>query len=167
LTLHNFSDSATAFQIQSSGGSTLLAADTADMQLTVEKLVVNTSLTVQTLVVGSSLTVNGHIITGGSTPNPTAAVAAGSGATVGVVGNDDAGTITITTGTAATAGTLADIGFAASYSGIPHVVLTPVGGISAGLQYNVVSQTTNGFSVGSNNAPADSTTYTYNYQVLQ
>jgi hypothetical protein len=167
LTLHNFSDSATAFQIQSSGGSTLLAADTADMQLTVEKLVVNTSLTVQTLVVGSSLTVNGHIITGGSTPNPTAAVAAGSGATVGVVGNDDAGTITITTGTGATAGTLADIGFAASYSGIPHVVLTPVGGISAGLQYNVVSQTTNGFSVGSNNAPADSTTYTYNYQVLQ
>ena len=152
----NNSNSTTAFQIQNIAGTSLLTVDTT-----------NAKITVTTLVVSTSLTLNGHFITGGTVPGISAGAGAGTGPIASVSGNDQAGTITVTTGISPGIGTLATITFVTAYESAPRVLLTPVGNVSASLQYNVGSSSINTFTLNSNNAPLATTTYIYNYWVAQ
>lgn len=147
-------DSTQAFQVANSLGSALLTADTADMAI----------------VIDGNLEVNGHFITGGNTPTIAAGSAACSSPTVNVSGNDTSGTITITTGTGCSgSGTLATISFANAFGASPHVALTPGGANSLGLgaYSNDGTVSTTGFTIGTDNTPANSTTYQWNYWVTQ
>lgn len=154
----NISDSTTAFQIQTSAGTAFFTADST-----------NSKVTVTNLVITASLTVNGHIISGNSSGTTT--VAAGSAAcsspTVSIAGNDTAGVITVTTGTACAAGgTLATVSFANSYTSAPPVVITPQDSTSAALQ-TYATQGTATFVLGTNTTATATTTYKYNYLVVQ
>jgi hypothetical protein len=149
-------DSATAFQIQNSSGTALLVADTTTMTLTVQALAINTTLTL-----------NGHLITTGTAPGIVAGVAACTGPTVGLTGNDVAGLITITTGTGcATAGALATITFSSAYGAAPHVLLAPKSAASAGLLIYQTSAT-NQFVLNTSNVAANTTTYTFDYLIAE
>jgi hypothetical protein len=142
-----------AFQIQNTSGTSLLAVNTATM----------------TLTVSGTLALSGHLVTGNTSgiTTITAGPAACSAPTVSLTGNDTAGTITVTSGTGCTApGTLATLTFAAAYGTAPHITLTPGNAMAAGLQYyRGVSTTT--FSINTAITPTGSTTYVYDYQVMQ
>jgi hypothetical protein len=115
----------------------------------------------------SNITVAGHIISSGATPTITAGSGAGTSPTVSISGNDITGTISITTGTSPAASTLATITFSTAYGTAPNVLLTPVGSVSASIQYNLGSSSTTNFTLNTGTAPAASTTYTYKYFVIQ
>jgi hypothetical protein len=160
------SNSTTAFQIQNSSGTALLTADTTNMKLTVQALVVNLSLTV-----------NGHIISGNSSGGTTGAGLTGAcsapGAAPTVTGNDTAGLISYTTansGTCAGApGTLLQLNFANSYGAAPSVVITPASASSAALQSYVdpANVSTASFKVNINQNASPNTTYKFYYHVIQ
>jgi len=84
------------------------------------------AFSIQSLTVEQNLTVNRHIDAGGGTPGLSRGAAVGSGGTATISGTDTAGTVTINVGGGASAGVLATINFANSFSGTPHVVITPV-----------------------------------------
>ncbi len=107
-----------------------------------------------------------HIDTGGGLPSVSSGTAVGSGGTVSISGNDISGTITINTGGSPPAGVLASISFVNAYNRAPSVQITPIGSSTAALFY-YATRTTNGFSVGTINAPAASTTYTFDYFVSE
>jgi cytoskeletal protein CcmA (bactofilin family)/phage shock protein PspC (stress-responsive transcriptional regulator) len=123
------------------------------------------SLSVRSAVAVTNLTVNGHIITGGTNLSAVAEAASGGGS-VQVAGNDSTGTITITTGGAPFAGTLAKINFRSPYGAVPTVIITPIGAASAKLQYYTI-KSGDFFTIESASAPAASTTYTFDYFVAQ
>lgn len=152
-------NSTTTFQIQDSTGTALLVADTTNMKVTV-----------QNLVVTADLTVNGHIVSGGSAPTIAAGTAACTTPTVSIAGTDTAGIITVTTGTGCAAtGKLAAITFATAFGAAPKVTLTPALAASATLQSYIDSATiaTTAFDLNTGTAPADATTYKWFYQVIQ
>jgi hypothetical protein len=134
----------------------LLSADTKNLIITVQSLIINVKLTV-----------DGHIITGGSAPGIAVGANAGTGASVSITGNDEAGTMTVTTGTGSASGTLATITFASAYGATPNIELTPVGNTSATIEYSVGTVNSNNFTLGTANAPADGNTYNYAYHVEQ
>ncbi len=107
-----------------------------------------------------------HIDTGGSLPSISSGTAVGAGGTVSVSGNDIAGTVTINTGGSPPAGFFATINFVAAYNSTPNVQITPVGSSGAGLNY-YVTRDTNGFRIGTTNAPSSGTTYTFDYFVTE
>lgn len=107
-----------------------------------------------------------HIDTGGGVPTISSGTAVGSGGTVSISGNDVAGTITINTGGSPPAGILANISFVNAYNSTPNIQITPIGSSTAALFY-YATRTTNGFSVGTINAPAASTTYTFDYFIVE
>jgi hypothetical protein len=152
----NAADSTTAFQIQNAAGTPLLIANTTSMVLTVSALAVT-----------GTLTLNGHIITAGSVPTIAAGAAACTTPTVSIAGNDIVGHITVTTGTGCGAGgQLATITFNAIYSATPRILLTPGSAQSANLLAYQTSAT-NQFILNATNAPANTTTYTFDYLVAQ
>jgi hypothetical protein len=157
------SQSANLQEWQSSTG-TVLASIGASGDLAVVNATVNGTLTVN----GNS-TFNGHIITGNSSGSTTVAAGAGAGAgaTASVTGNDTSGKITITTGTGSASGLLGTVTFAQSFGTAPNIMLTPANGNGSSIQYFVGSSNTTSFTINANNAPADSTTYTYYYHVMQ
>lgn len=125
------------------------------------------NLTVVAASFSGTVTFNGHIITGGSTPGITAGAAACTSPTVGVAGNDQAGTITITTGTGCSVnGVLATIGFVSSYTSSPRVVLTAGNAAAASLPIYRTAGVTQ-FAVATPGVPSSSTTYIYDYLVHQ
>jgi hypothetical protein len=155
----NSSNSTTAFQIQDSSGASLLTADTT-----------TDTITVQALVVTTNLTVNGHVITGGSTPGIAAGAASCTSPTVSIAGNDTAGVITVTTGTAcASSGKLATVTFASAFGAAPRVNITPASAGSVGLGAYIDNSTisTTAFDLDVTGTPADSTTYVWNYFTFQ
>ena len=159
LTLKNTVDSTTAFQVQNSAGTPLFTADTSNM-----------TVTVQSLVVSANLTVNGHIIGGGSTPGIAAGTAACTSPTVSVAGTDTSGLITVTTGSGcAASGKLATLTFATAFGSAPRVTLTPGGANAAGLVTYVDSATisTTAFDLDTTATPGSTTTYKWYYQVIQ
>lgn len=152
-------DSTTAFEVQNASGTPLLTADTTDMVLTV-----------QALAVSATLTINGHIVSGGSTPGITAGAAACTAPSLSVSGTDTSGTITVTTGTGcATNGTLGTVTFTGPFGSAPHVSLTPGGSnsLTLGAYVDDSSITGNSFAIGTNTTPNSSTTYKWNYLVIQ
>jgi Carbohydrate binding domain len=153
-------DSTQAFQIENSQAVPLFTADTADSLVTIN----------------GGLVVDGHIITEGSTPGIAADAAessCGSDGTpsVTVTGDDTAGTITVVTGSGGTctAGDLATIAFSSAYGAAPDVTLTPESATSGALIPYVdgSSLSAGSFAVGASNTPAPSTTYSWNYLVVQ
>lgn len=152
-------NSASAFQIQNNLGASVLTADTSSMTVTVQKLVIT-----------ADLTVNGHLISGGSTPGIAAGPAACTSPTVSVSGNDTAGTITVTTGTGCGAtGKLATITFAGAFGSTPRVNLTPAGATAVALAAYVDNATvsTSTFDLDSTASASNTTTYIWNYLVVQ
>ncbi|MCA9333195.1 hypothetical protein KDA00_04985, partial [Candidatus Saccharibacteria bacterium] len=129
-------------------------------------------LYVKNAFVDGDLLIKGHITAlnpNGDTTTVVAGAGAGTGASATVTGSDVAGYVVVNTGTGSGTGTLATVTFANAHgSGIygPSIVLTPKNGNGATIQYfaSTSSQTT--FTIDSNNAPTDSTTYEYYYHVI-
>lgn len=107
-----------------------------------------------------------HIDTGGGLPAISSGTAVGGGGTVSISGNDIAGTITINTGGGPPAGIFANVSFVNAYNSTPNVQITPIGSSTAALSY-YATRTTNGFSIGTINAPSASTTYIFDYFITE
>jgi cytoskeletal protein CcmA (bactofilin family) len=110
------------------------------------------AFTVQSLEVEQNLTINRHIDAGGGTPGLSQGSAIGSAGTATISGTDTAGTVTINIGSGASAGILATINFANTFSGTPHVVITPVAAqgsptISGGHTFYLSSRTSTAFTI--------------------
>ena len=132
----------------------------------------NLSVTGDTTV--ANLTVNGKIITAGATPTVVlgANTVVGQNGTVSIEGNDTAGTITYTSGTKnmptydLSSGAQATVTFSSAYGAVPRIALTAKNQGSASVKY-YVDTTTNGFVVHFLDAPTASTTFTFDYLIIQ
>jgi len=116
---------------------------------------------------------NAHITTGGTTPTYNLEAAAGStdstavkGATAAVSGNDNSGTVSVSTGDNSTTGKLITVTFAKPFDKAPQVVLTATNGQTAAIRYYVQSTAT-GFTIYVIDGPAASTPLQFNYFVIQ
>lgn len=104
----------------------------------------------------------------GTVGTGTVGAAAGTGASRTVTGDGDKGTISVTTGTGATTGTLITMTFSTRRAA-PIVVLTPTNAAAAGAaaKMYVSSTTTTGFVVSvATSGLTDSTAHTWNYQII-
>ncbi|WP_165358804.1 right-handed parallel beta-helix repeat-containing protein [Spirosoma sordidisoli] len=98
----------------------------------------------------------------GAAPTVAAGAGAGTGPTVSIVGTATAGIITVVTGSAPGAGTLATLTFPTAYvTNAPIVVVSGAQGTS--LPAFTTSESTTGFSVATTTAPSGSTTYRFSY----
>lgn len=122
---------------------------------------------IQTLQVTGDITLSRHIDAAGPTPGVSGGGALGSGGTVTISGTDTAGTVTVNVGSGAASGVLASVSFANSFSGTPHVVITPVAGQGASIitgtqKFYLSSRTTSGFSIATSGAlPAGSISFDF------
>jgi fibronectin-binding autotransporter adhesin len=153
----NATNSTTAFVIQNQSGAALLTADTTDMILTVQALVVNVTLTV-----------DGHIITGNSSGTTTAAVNANAGTggspSCTLSGNDTGGQIILTDGTSGWAvGTQCTITFANTFGSAPHPVISNATNVNTAAIVPYVNSTTTRFTINFVNADTAQHTYVWNY----
>ncbi|HET6863584.1 MAG TPA: hypothetical protein VFH37_00040 [Candidatus Saccharimonadales bacterium] len=144
-TLNLRKDLAVAGVTQLQNALTVNNSATVSGNLTVGGTLSVNTFSARSLTSVTSLTVGGHIITGGPTPGVSRGGATGSNGTVGISGNDTAGSISINIGAGAPSGTLANVSFSSRYGNIPHVVITPVG---VGANFYVLNLSTTGFSVG-------------------
>lgn len=115
----------------------------------------------------ANIVVNGHIITGGGAPNYSVGASAGVGAQVVIDGNDTAGTITVTTGSNANAGSLADLVFSHAYGKAPKVLITGQDDASVNARVYPSGKSSNGFSLGTSQTLAPNTTYSFDYFIVQ
>ena len=113
-----------------------------------------------------SITLAGHVATTGEQPIVTASVGAGTGSTVSVDGNDQSGTVSLSSGIGSQAGSLVRLQFHQPYAKAPRIILTPANDKAATLQYYYNSDT-QAFEIKSNTAPTDSTPYVYAYWISQ
>ncbi|HEY5668130.1 MAG TPA: polymer-forming cytoskeletal protein [Candidatus Saccharimonadales bacterium] len=122
-------------------------------------------------VATSALQLNGdlilthHITAGGPVPGLSRGAALGNGGTASVSGSDTAGSITINIGSLPAAGCFATISFTSRFTTVPHVSVTPIGSGAAGLQY-YINRSTSDFSVCTINPAAASTTFGFDYIIL-
>jgi hypothetical protein len=83
-----------------------------------------------------------------------------------LIGADQAGLVTLTTGTGTlTAGPLAVVTFAHPWAAAPFVVLEEQDSVTRAIQLYATS-TVNGFTIGGVNPAAASTTYHFAYHVI-
>jgi hypothetical protein len=127
------------------------------------------SVSVRDLTVSSQLNINGHLNVGGSNPSASAVSGVSTGATVS--GNDSAGTVSVTVapGSGAAGGAqLVTVNFRNGFPVVPIVNITPVGRASA-IIMPFVNASANGFTISAAVLPATatSTTYNFNYWVVQ
>ncbi|HEX7259444.1 MAG TPA: hypothetical protein VF272_00755, partial [Candidatus Saccharimonadia bacterium] len=120
-------------------------------------------LTTGNLIANGNLTVNGHLSLMGGAVTATAGPGAGGGS-VQVFGNDVTGTVVITVGGGPVAGQMAIINFKKAYSGVPHVLLTPIGQNAGSLQW-YATRAASFFSIDTASAPAAGTEYAFDYFV--
>jgi hypothetical protein len=156
-------DSASFASLNVSGATTL-----ANLTVT-GNAVIQGELVVTTVHVTNRLTVEGHIVTGNSSGSTTVhAQAASCGGIATLEGNDTAGTITIHTGAGGCApGALATANFATNFDTGPRVILTPANAASASVGYYTGTVNNTSFTIDAAIAPSASTTYVYNYHVMQ
>lgn len=112
------------------------------------------------------LVLSGHVNTSGGTPTRTNGTALGSGGTVSVSGNDIAGTVTINTGGSAPAGFFVRINFVTPYSSTPAVIISPSNSNAGSLDY-YTQRDSSGFRIGTSTNPPDSTTFIFDYFVIE
>ncbi len=122
-------------------------------------------LNVGGLQLTGDLQINRHITLGGAVPGRSNGTALGGGGTASVSGSDTAGTITINTGSGPPAGCFVTINFAQKFNATPHVIVSPDNSSAGTLQWYANHGTTS-FSVCTNNAPAASTTYVFDYIII-
>jgi hypothetical protein len=120
------------------------------------ELVAN-SIATGALTLNGDLKLTHHITAGGTIPAIERGAAVGGGGTVSLSGSDTSGSIAINTGSAPPAGCFATITFSEKFSNTPHVVITPVGSSTAGLDYYVTRSTTSFLICALNSAPAGQT----------
>ncbi len=128
--------------------------------------VFNGTVSVTGLIEVQTIKVNGHIVTAGDTPEVLAAVTAGIGAAVSIMGNDTAGTITIVAGTGAAPGELVHVAFTTDFGIAPKVMLTAGNADSSGVR-TYRSTSTTGFSVHSLDVLTPGVVYSFDYFVVE
>jgi len=115
------------------------------------------------LVSDTTLTVGGHIITRGNAPSMVRGAALRDTDTVSNSGNDASGTVAVNIGAGSIGvGCLATLTFAARYSNIPHVVVTPIGPASD----VYIFRSTSGFTICTA-SPLSYGGYAFDYIVVQ
>lgn len=124
------------------------------------------TLSVTSLQVKNDFTLSKHIVTSGSTPGRGVGTAVGSGGSASVSGTDTAGTVNINTGGSPPAGLFVTISFTQRFAATPRVVITPIGSTAASLQY-YVNRDSNGFSIGTANAPPAGSSFAFDYITIQ
>lgn len=124
------------------------------------------SVTISSLRLSGDLEFGGHLIPTGAVPTIKPDVAA-SGGSATIVGNDTAGTITITTGGGiGVIGEMAIVTFRSPYSGTPKVQLTPVSASASKLDY-FVTRSSGFFTIEATSIPATGSSYVFDYLVTQ
>lgn len=122
---------------------------------------------IESLEVNQDLILRRHIDAGGPTPGVSSGGAVGSGGTVTISGTDTAGTVTVNVGAGAAAGVLATVNFANSFTGTPHVVITPIAAqgsaiITGTQKFYLSSRSTTSFSIAvSGGLPSGSVSFDY------
>ncbi len=136
---------------------------TGSTQLTTLKVIGITEL--------ADLRVN-RIISKGSAPTVVlGATTTGNGSSYTVEGNDTAGSITVTTGTSTvpnplSAGEQAELTFVTPFTTAPRITLTPTTEASANIKY-YITKTGASFKLFFTTTPDPSSTYSFDYQVIQ
>jgi hypothetical protein len=127
------------------GGTAAFGGPVTAGQITVSRLVISGN---------GTLDIPNHLSFSGPTPSRSILDAGvmGAGGTVNVNGSDTTGTINVNTGTGPVAGCFAKISFALPFSNMPHVLVTPFGQATAGLNWYVLKTKTS-FTVCTTNAP--------------
>lgn len=119
--------------------------------------------------VGLEVAAGGHLRSSGTSPTAVVDANAGTGATASVSNASDvAGLLELVTGTTAASGSQVEVQFDVAYSIAPRVQLTPRnsdGAIQGANMY--ITSTTTGFTVNAVVALADSTTYQWDYFVME
>lgn len=123
------------------------------------------TLSVESLQLSGDLTINRHIDAGGPTPTGVNGGALGSGGTASVGGTDTAGTIAVNTGGSPLPGCFITLTFSKSFNAQPHIVVTPIGGSAASLNY-YVNRVANGFSLCTANAAPAGANFAFDYIVI-
>ena len=132
---------------------------------TLEGLTVTGAATIGTLTVG-------RIVSAGTAPSAVLGASTGTNAVVTIDGNDVAGTVAYTSGTPAlpqhplAAGEQVSVTFDTAYSQAPRVALTPKNAAAGAISYYIQSSTT-GFVIHFIDSPTASTTYLYDYIIVQ
>jgi cytoskeletal protein CcmA (bactofilin family) len=157
-------------QLSVSGNTTLQGTLTVQKGLTVTGSASFGSLSASqinaaSLQLSGDFVVSRHINVSGGTPGRSGGSALGSGGTASVSGTDTAGTVTINTGGGPPAGCFITINFVNRYNSTPHAIISPSNSNSANLNY-YANRSTTSFSVCTANAPAASTTYLFDYIVI-
>lgn len=124
------------------------------------------AITVNALQLNGNLTLTRHFAVGGATPGRTAGSALGGGGTVAVSGSDTAGSININTGTGPAAGCFVTVNFNTKYNSTPYVLITPIGSSAASIDY-YVNRTTANFSVCAVSTPPSTSSFGFDYFVLE
>ncbi len=125
------------------------------------------TLTVVTIKTGN-IEIDGHIITRGAVPTSQVLAAAGTSALVDVDGNDTAGTISITTGSAGVAaGDLSKINFSKIFTKTPKVLLTGQDDNSINARIYPKAKSVNDFMMSTSQSLAPNTTYTFDYFIVE
>jgi hypothetical protein len=106
-----------------------------------------------------------HISFPGSSPSRTIdSGVLGNGGSTSLNGSDTAGTVNINTGNNTSPGCFVQIKFNQPFTNQPHVIISPVGAVSAQTQY-YTTRTTTSFSICTANAAPANQTLTYDYFV--
>lgn len=122
-------------------------------------------LTVTSLQLNGDLLLNHHLTAGGANPSRSNGSALGSGGTSSVSGSDTSGSISINTGSGASAGCFITVSFASRFNSTPRVLLTPVGSGAASINY-YVNRSTSSFSVCAANTPPSNSSFAFDYFIL-
>jgi hypothetical protein len=115
-----------------------------------------------------SLATFNRITGSGTAPTVTALAALGTGGTITVVGNDMAGTITVTPGTSPSGGSFIRLTYATAYTtGIARVQITAASANAASVMNRVLiqNQDSNLFELSDSGSGLTAGTYVWNYLV--
>ncbi|HZP55813.1 MAG TPA: polymer-forming cytoskeletal protein [Candidatus Saccharimonadales bacterium] len=123
-------------------------------------------LTISSLQLNSDLAVSHHIVTSGNAPSKSDGSNLGSGGTVSMSGTDTAGTVTINTGGGPSSGCFVSVNFGHSFSTTPRVIISPANSSAAGLDY-YTNRSANSFSICTTSTPTASSTFVFDYIVIQ
>ncbi len=122
-------------------------------------------INIGSLQISNDLNFGRHLDAGGTTPGSSTGSAVGGGGTTSVSGTDTAGTLTVNTGGSPVAGCFATINFTQSFSGTPHITITPVGSAAGGLNYYINRNSTN-FSICTTNAAPSGASFSFDWLAI-
>jgi cytoskeletal protein CcmA (bactofilin family) len=157
-------------QLTVSGNTTLQGTLTVQKGLSVSGpvsfgLISAATINATNLQLNGDFIVNRHISVNGGTPGRSGGTALGAGGTASISGTDTAGTVTINTGGGPPAGCFATINFTQRFNVTPHVIISPSNSSSSTLNY-YTNRSATSFSVCTTSAPAASSTYLFDYMII-